>query len=217
MKTGVIIGGSKGIGLSIYNNIKKSKKKIKIKKFNSKEIDTSNLDSVKKFIKKNNTLDLLVLNTAGPPPMDMFKIKKSDFEKYHMQLFYSFVLMLQTISIRKNGYVFLISSAILKEPPPQMVLSSVYRTAFLSFFKSYSKTMAKKNISCITIAPGSIKTSRIKQLVKNLKVYEQTLPSKKLGKPDDIGKFVKFVFENDIKYLNGSFIHFDGAISNFLF
>ena len=61
MKKGIILAGSKGIGLSIYENLKKIPN-YKIEKLNSKILDTSNLKSVKKFVKNQNSkIDLLVL------------------------------------------------------------------------------------------------------------------------------------------------------------
>jgi len=43
------------------------------------------------------------------------------------------------------------------------------------------------------------------------------LPMKRLGKPEEIGNFVKAIIENDIKYLSGVTINFDGANSNHIF
>ena len=63
----IIIGGSKGIGKSIADNIKKNCKKVIT--CSRKDIDTSNLDSVKKFLNKNLSADILVLNSGGPPPL----------------------------------------------------------------------------------------------------------------------------------------------------
>jgi 3-oxoacyl-[acyl-carrier protein] reductase len=40
---------------------------------------------------------------------------------------------------------------------------------------------------------------------------------KRLGKPQEIGDFVKSIVENDIKYLSGAVIDFDGANSNFIY
>ena len=68
----------------------------------------------------------------------------------------------------------------------------------------------------INIAPGPFKTKRVKELVKNISDYEKKLPFKKLGNPDEIGKFVKFVVENKIKYISGSIIYFDGNINKSL-
>ncbi len=37
---------------------------------------------------------------------------------------------------------------------------------------------------------------------------------KRLGKPEEIGNFVKGIIQNKIKYLSGVTINFDGANSN---
>lgn len=215
-KKGVIIAGSKGIGKAIYESVKDIKN-FQIKHLNSNQLDTSKMDDVKKFVKKNKNLDFLVLNTGGPPAKDFYKISENDFIKSHIQLFYSFTYILQKIKFNRNSHIFLISSSILKEPPPSMILSCSYRTAFLSLFKTFSKINASKGLTCISIAPGAIKTNRIVNLVKDVDAFAETLPMKKLGDPKEIGKFVKFVVEKKITYLNGSHIHFDGGSSNFLF
>lgn len=204
----IILGGSKGIGLSIAKNLKKSCKKVI--SCSSKNVDTSDLNSVKKFINENKTADIIVLNTGGPPLTKIKDIDEKLWYKYFNQLFLSFFLILQKIKINKKGYIFYISSTIIKEPNPHLVLSSSLRIAFSSFLKSYSLEMNKKQISCINIAPGPTKTIRVKKLVKNIKKYEKTLPLGYLCDPNEIGKFVGFIVENKIKYLNGSTIYFQG-------
>ncbi len=39
----------------------------------------------------------------------------------------------------------------------------------------------------------------------------------RLGDPAEIGNFVKSIVENNIKYLSGVVINFDGANSNYVF
>ena len=90
MKKGLILAGSKGIGLSIYKNLKKISG-YKIIKFNSKSLDTSNLISVKKFVKNQKTkIDLLVLNTGGPPQKNFFDLTEDEFfwASYSIILFF---------------------------------------------------------------------------------------------------------------------------------
>ena len=82
-----------------------------------------------------------------------------------------------------------------------------------SLLKSYSIINSKKNISVINIAPGPFKTRRVKDLVKNIKTFEKTLPTGKIGNPEEIGKFISFVVKNKLKTLSGSTIYFDGNIN----
>ena len=209
-KKAIVLGGSRGLGKSIANQIKNF---TNIKICSSFDIDTSNICSVKKFLKKNKSTDILILNTGGPPPMDFYKISENDWYKYFNQLFLSFVIILQKIKINKNGYVFLISSSIIKEPSVGLELSSSLRSGFVNLFKSIAMNSKNKTVSFINIAPGPFKTDRVKKLVRNITQYEKNLPTGKIGNPEEIGKFVKFVISNNIKYLNGSTLYFDGNIN----
>ena len=215
MTKAIVLGGSRGIGKAISNSLKTID--VDVVATSQKDIDTSNLNSVKEFLKINNETDILILNTGGPEPKPFSTITEEDWKKYHNQLFLGFVTILQNIKVNDRGYIFLISSNVIKEPNPKLIISSAYRAAFSEVFKVLSKEYAQKNISCINIAPGPINTDRTQELIENVEEFEKTLPMKRLGKPEEIGNFVKAIIENDIKYLSGVTINFDGANSNYIF
>ena len=215
MDKAIVLGGSRGIGKSISDSLKSIG--IDVFAASQKDINTSNLTSVKKFLQIHNETDILILNTGGPEPKPFRTVTEEDWNKYHNQLFLGFCIILQNIKINHNGYIFLISSNVIKEPNSKLIISSAYRAAFSEVFKVLSKEYAQKNISCINIAPGPINTDRTKELIKNIKEFEKTLPMKRLGEPKEIGNFVKSIVENNIKYLSGVTINFDGANSNCIF
>ena len=183
----------------------------------STDIDTSDLESVNKFAGENNTTDILVLNTGGPPIIEFKKITNEDWNKYHNQLFVGFCTLLQKIKVNDGGYIFAITSNVIKEPNAKLIISSAYRAAFSSVFKILSKEFASRNISMINIAPGPINTDRTKELVDNVGEYADSLPMERLGEPQEIGNFVASIIEKEIKYLSGAVINFDGSNSNFIF
>ena len=215
MTKAIVLGGSRGIGKAISDALKTIE--IDVLAASKKHIDTSDLNSVKKFLEKNTQTDILILNTGGPPPKPFITITEEDWNLYHNQLFLGFVTILQNIKINDGGYIFLISSSVIKEPNAGLIISSAYRAAFAEIFKVLSKEYAEKNISCVNIAPGPINTDRTKELIENIKEFEKTLPMKRLGEPEEIGNFVKPIVENKIKYLSGVTINFDGANSNSIF
>jgi len=215
MTSAIVLGGSRGIGKAISDSLKSLN--FDVFATSKKDIDTSNLESVKKFLDNHNEVDILVLNTGGPEAKEFFNVTEGDWEKYHNQLFLGFCLVLQKIKINREGYVFLISSSVIKEPNPKLIISSAYRAAFSEVFKILSKDYAKKNISCINIAPGPINTDRTKELIENVDKFKKTLPMGRLGEPEEIGDFVKSIIQNKIKYLSGVTINFDGANSNYIF
>ena len=215
MTKAIVLGGSRGIGKSISNALKTIE--IDVFATSKNDIDTSNLNSVKKFLEKNIQTDILVLNTGGPAPKPFLTITEEDWKLYHNQLFLGFITILQNIKINDGGYIFLISSNVIKEPNSKLIISSAYRAAFTEVFKVLSKEYAQNNISCINIAPGPINTDRTRELIDNVKEFEKTLPMKRLGEPEEIGNFVKGIIENNVKYLTGVTINFDGANSNHIF
>ena len=215
MTKAIVIGGSRGIGKAISDGLKSIG--CDVVSTSKKEIDTSDLDSVKNFVQNHKETDILVLNTGGPKAKEFYSVTEEEWKKYHNQLFLGFCLLLQKITINDGGYVFLISSSVIKEPNPKLVISSAYRSAFTSVLKILSKNFAEKDISCINIAPGPINTDRTRELFENVEEYEKTLPMKRLGEPEEIGNFVKAIVENKIKYLSGVVINFDGANSDYVF
>ena len=215
MKKAIVLGGSKGIGKAISNSLKKLD--LEVLSASSTDIDTSDLKSVNKFAEENSTTDILVLNTGGPPIIEFKKITNENWNKYHNQLFVGFCTLLQKITINDGGYIFAITSNVIKEPNSKLIISSAYRAAFSSVFKILSKEFASRDITMINIAPGPINTDRTKELVSDVGEYADSLPMKRLGEPKEIGNFVGSIIEKEIKYLSGAVINFDGSNSNFIF
>jgi len=215
MSRAIVLGGSRGIGKAISDSLKSIN--CDVFAASKEDIDTSNLESVKKFLDIHKETDILVLNTGGPQAKEFSDVTEDDWNKYHNQLFLGFCLILQKIKINEGGYIFLISSSVIKEPNPKLIISSAYRAAFSEVLKILSKEYAQKNISCINIAPGPMNTDRTKELIENIDEYKKTLPMGRLGEPEEIGNFVKSIVENNIKYLSGVVINFDGANSNYVF
>ena len=215
MTKAIILGGSRGIGKAISDSL--GSINLDIIATSKNDLDTSNLESVLRFIQQHKETDVLVLNTGGPEPKEFSSITEDDWKHYHNQLFLGFCLILQKLKINDNGYIFLISSNVIKEPTSKLVISSAYRSAFSSVFKILSKQFANRQISCVNIAPGPINTDRTKELIDDVENFTKSLPMKRLGRPQEIGDFVKSIVENNIKYLSGAVINFDGANSNFVY
>ena len=95
MTKAIVLGGSRGIGKAITNSLRSIE--IDVFAASKNDIDTSNLDSVKKFLEIHNHADILILNTGGPEPKPFSTITEKDWNKYHNQLFLGFCIILQNI------------------------------------------------------------------------------------------------------------------------
>jgi len=172
-KIALVLGSSRGVGAAIVEELRRIGFDVPI--ISSKEIDTSNPESVEKFIREHPSTDVLVLNTGGPPKKDFYEITIEEWQKYHQQLFLSFVILLQKIEVRDGGYIFLINSHLISEPKENMILSQSYRIASWAMLKALSRRFAARQVSCINIAMGPVLTDRLKNLTADLSALEQKL------------------------------------------
>ncbi len=215
----LVFAGSRGIGKAIANKLTEISKKTFA--LSSKDCDTSKISNVDNIVAKYKNLDVIVLNTGGPPAKDFKNIKYNDWVKYFNQLFLFFVLFLQRVSINKNGYIFLISSLHVKEPNEKLILSNAYRIALVSVLKSLSIILRKKNISVINIAPGPTNTDRLNKLLKNnksnIKALVKNLGVNNIPEATEIAEFVKLVVQKKLNSLNGQTVGFDMGINKFIF
>lgn len=99
MTRAIVLGGSRGIGKAI--SVALNSIGCDVFAASKNDIDTSNLESVKKFVKKHTTTDILVLNTGGPPAKEFVNITENEWMKCHNQLFLGFCQILQNIKINE--------------------------------------------------------------------------------------------------------------------
>lgn len=211
MADAIVIGGSKGIGRAIADALRADG--CNVLATSRADIDTSSRTSVRGFVERHgqNGTDILVLNTGGPPPKEFDKVGEEEWDRYHDQLFTGFCSLLRGIRIRKDGYIFAITSSVVREPSPRLVVSGAYRAAFSSVFKVLSASYARDGISCVNIAPGPTNTDRMRELVDDIDEFARGLPMGRLGEPREIGALVASIVRNRIKYLSGGIINVDGA------
>lgn len=215
-KKALVLAGSRGIGGAIAKALEEINF-LSVDALSSTDLDTSDLEKCMDVCRSYGNIDVLVLNTGGPPAKPFSEITLDDWEKYHNQLFLGFALILQNLKVNDGGFIFLVSSYNIKEPDSNLILSNTYRVAFTSLLKSLSPNFAEREVSCINIAPGPIDTDRFNELNSDPIAVGKSFPMKRVGKPEEIGDFVASIVEKDISYLSGVTINFDGAISRGLF
>lgn len=214
MTDAIVIGGSKGIGRAIADALRADG--CDVLATSRADIDTSSRASVRGFVERRGRAgtDVLVLNTGGPPPKEFGEVGEDEWDRYHDQLFTGFCSLLRGVRVRRDGYIFAITSSVVREPSPRLVVSGAYRAAFSSVLKVLSASYARDGISCVNIAPGPTNTDRMRELVEDVDAFAAGLPMGRLGEPREIGALVASIVRNRIKYLSGEIISMDGAASS---
>ena len=88
------------------------------------------------------------------------------------------------------------------------------KAGLIGMTKSIVREVAKKNITANCIAPGFIQTDMTNALPEPVKeAAKQAIPSRKLGKPEDVARAIAFLASDDSGYINGQVLCVDGGMA----
>jgi 3-oxoacyl-[acyl-carrier protein] reductase len=88
------------------------------------------------------------------------------------------------------------------------------KAGLIGMTKSIVREVAKKNITANCIAPGFIQTDMTNVLPEPVKeAAKQVIPSRKLGKPEDVARAIAFLASDDSGYINGQVLCVDGGMA----
>jgi NADP-dependent 3-hydroxy acid dehydrogenase YdfG len=210
MKTAVITGASKGLGLEISKFLLTKKWKIyglaagtckfKSKNFYYSRIDIKDPKLVKKFFtKKSIKIDLLI-NNAGV--FHFSKFENTPIEKINSILDTNikgtiYVTKFSIPKMKKNSRIIFINSVagLIKLKKQSIYCASKH--ALTAFAAVLGEEMRKKKIKVTSIHPGGINTT----LWKKFKLHKNT---NKLIKPVHIAKLIEFIYNSpaNLEYKN---------------
>lgn len=195
--------------------------------------ETDNNRIVEETIKTFGKIDILINNSGGPKAGEFKDLTIDDWdEAYNSVLKYNIRMIKSCLPyMEKNnwGRIVNITSIVVKEPAPTLVLSNVFRTGVVSLAKSLSKDLISKGVTINNICPGAFKTDRAIELMGNkanssgITIEEvekeslKNLPQNRYQQPEELGDLVCFLASNRAASITGTTISIDGGISNSLF
>ncbi len=223
----LITGGSGGIGSSILNileypnminfDLVESGKAIFLKTDlrDSKSI----FSSLEKIDLEKISRIIFSAGFGGPfVPMNQVEEKLWD-EIFSINLKSSFLILKEILPYMKRNLfgrvVFIASSQSLVGAKNSVAYSSS-KHAVLGLMKSLADEWGEFGITCNAVSPGYVDT---KMGVQELEVSDhkkkilEITPSRKIAKPFEIARIVKFLLSEDSSYINGANWTVDGGIT----
>ena len=115
---------------------------------------------------------------------------------------------------KKYGRIINISSVVGISGNAGQVNYSSSKAGLLGMTKSIAKELGGKGITANAIAPGFIQTEMTEQVSDDAQKYwQERIPRKRLGKPEDIANAVCFLASENADYITGVVLPVDGGMT----
>lgn len=208
---------------SMQEGMEELKKEIEAKSVRCEFVgaDVANFEQcesmVKETIEKFGKIDILVNNAGITKDGLIMRMKKEDFEAViDINLVGTFNVTRNVIPYmikQKSGRIINVSSVVGVAGNAGQTNYSASKAGVIGFTKSLAKEVASRNILVNAIAPGFIDTDMTKVLSDTVKEGINTqIPLRRMGKPKEVAKVVKFLASEDSSYITGQVINIDGGM-----
>ena len=212
----LLIGGSGGIGSAIYNSLMND---FYIEMPSSKELDLSDLDSIKNHFHNRKAMYDFIIYAAGVNVLkSVDEVSEEDVE-WAIKVNFLGLLTLTKFNLDywkeiKSGGVVAIGSLFSSSAKANRLAYVVSKHGLYGLVKSLSVELASYNIMVNLISPGYIDTDLTQKNISKEKInmIENQIPLKRLGEPKEIARLVSY-FVKENTYITGQNIIIDGGIS----
>ncbi|MFP4025882.1 MAG: 3-oxoacyl-[acyl-carrier-protein] reductase [Thiohalospira sp.] len=240
-KTAIVTGAARGIGKAIalklaeqganvaftdleYNDAAKeveqeiTKLGVKAKGYAS---DASNLEETQKVVdaiqNEFGSVDILVNNAGITQDTLLMRMTEQQWDtviKVNLKSVFNFTKAAQKYMLKqKSGSIINMSSVVGVGGNAGQSNYSASKAGIIGFTKSVAKELGSRNIRCNAIAPGFIITEMTAKLPEDVrKDWEQKIPLRRGGTPEDVANTTLFLASELSSYVSGQVISVCGAM-----
>jgi 3-oxoacyl-[acyl-carrier protein] reductase len=173
-------------------------------------------------------VDILVLNTGGPPPGPIADTSDAAWVTQFEAMFMSAVRLTRHAlgGMRARGFgriIAVVSSGVI-QPLPNLGISNTLRLALVGWAKTLAAEVAGDGITVNCVAPGRIATDRVAQLDSGRAAREgmtveevqrdsqASIPLGRYGDPAEFAAVVAFIASPRSSYMTGGVVRVDGGM-----
>ena len=202
------------------NELKKEFPKIEVQK-----LDSTDNDSIKKFINKFDKIDILFNAVGFVHHGTILECDENDWDfsfNVNIKSMYFMCKSALPIMLKNNsGSIINISSVVssIKGLPNRFVYGAT-KAAIIGLTKSIASDFVKNNIRCNAIAPGTVFTpsweDRVRQSkdpVKAKKDFIARQPMGRLGTAQEIADFAIYLVSDESTFTTGNVFSVDGGMT----
>jgi 3-oxoacyl-[acyl-carrier protein] reductase len=253
MKTGLegkralVLGASKGLGFGIAQGLAEEGARVAIASRTSEGskaaaekigkgvlpfvCDTGKVDQVDALVRDATEalggIDILVLNSGGPPPGKAQGVASEQWRASFEAMFVNLVRIadqvLPGMIERKFGRIISVISSGVIQPIPNLAISNAIRPALVGWGKTLAAEVAASGVTVNAVAPGRIATDRLKQLdaanaertgrsIEDVAAVARAgIPAGRYGEIEEFAAAAVFLASEKASFMTGSILRVDGG------
>jgi 3-oxoacyl-[acyl-carrier protein] reductase len=194
--------------------------------------DVTSADAIavwqKATLERFGGIDVVFTNSGGPPAGGVLSFDDAGWQNAFELLLLSSLRMIRgavaSMRQRGGGAVLVTTSSSVKEPIPNLALSTVLRSSVSALAKALALELAPDKIRVNQILPGRVDTDRVRQLDKvnagkaGISIPEQqkrstaTIPLGRYGEVEEFGRAAAFLLSPAASYITGASLQVDGGM-----
>lgn len=186
-------------------------------KVTSRACDLHDEQDCQKMIEEIEKLDILVCNAGITRDMLCIKMSNESFDEViQINLKASFIMNRSAIlkmMRERYGRIINISSIVAVSGNPGQANYCASKAGLIGMTKSMAIEVASRGVTINAVAPGFIvsdMTSKLNEAQKEAILSK--IPSKEMGRPEDIANAVTFLASDAASYITGQTIHVNGGM-----
>jgi 3-oxoacyl-[acyl-carrier protein] reductase len=247
-KVAMVAGASRGLGFAVAQALaeegaivsissrSESAVKAAAAKLGSQALgtaaDVKSADAIQHWanatIERFGGVDLLFANAGGPPAGPALSFDDSAWQDAANLLLFSTLRMVRAVvpsmKARGGGAILVSTSTSVKEPIPNLGLSTVLRASVSALAKTLALELAASKIRVNQIVPGRLDTDRVRELdeitgkKQGISAADAkarsigSIPLGRYGDPTEFGRVGAFLLSNAASYLTGATVQVDGGL-----
>ena len=233
-KVALVTGASKGLGLGVARALAQEGATVAISSRSSEQSDradstigargfvhdAADVDAAPALVRRVQEdlgpLDILVSNSGGPPASpDALSFTLEQWRDAYRLLLLGAISLIEAVlpgmRERKWGRVVSLSSSVVREPSPMLVLSASHRAGLLAALKTIAGQVAGDGVTINSLLPGVIATDRARELGADSPERIGQIPARRLGTVEEFAATAAFLCSEHAGYITGTTLLVDGG------
>jgi 3-oxoacyl-[acyl-carrier protein] reductase len=233
-KVALVTGASKGLGLGVASALAQEGATVAVSSRSRERIeaaassigaksfvhDAAGVDRAPELVRQVEEqlgpIDILVTNSGGPPASpDALSFTREQWQAAYELLLLGAISLIEAVlpGMRERGWgrVVSLSSSVVREPSPRLVLSAAHRAGLLAALKTIARQVAADGVTVNTVLPGVIATDRARELGVDSPESIAQIPAGRLGTVEEFAAAAAFLCSAQASYITGTTVLVDGG------